>query len=161
MVAIGKGASSRHVGLGCRPTGTTKPRSVVGSWLHSKFACGNRLHGLFMATISTTTRIQLLSRNRHRAAVVFCPRTHWHFGHARYPLDKLRDNGIPICLGTDSRASNPDLSILEEARFVRLLFPEIDATEIMQMITSVPGQCMMTKPVLDGWVVKHQEISLQ
>ena len=36
-------------------------------------------------------------------AVVYCPRTHEHFGHAPYPFEALHAAGVPVVLGTDSR----------------------------------------------------------
>jgi len=77
-----------------------------------------------------------LSNQRKTAAVVFCPRTHQHFGHDRYPLDQMLRQGIRVLLGTDSRASNPDLSIWEEARKIASDFPTISPEKIIQMITS-------------------------
>lgn len=47
-------------------------------------------------------------------AVVYCPRTHRHFSHREYPLQKLIGAGINVVLGTDSRASNPDLDLWNE-----------------------------------------------
>jgi cytosine/adenosine deaminase-related metal-dependent hydrolase len=82
--------------------------------------------------------IDMLAKYRSKAAVVYCPRTHQFFGHPPHPLLALRRHGIQVTLGTDSRASNPDLSILEEARLVRRLFPELTADAILEMITSVP-----------------------
>ncbi len=52
---------------------------------------------------------------RPNATVVFCPRTHQHFGHSPHPWQKMIDRGINVALGTDSRASNPDLSVWNEA----------------------------------------------
>ena len=51
-----------------------------------------------------------------RMAVVYCPRTHAWFGHPPYPLEKMLAAGVPVALGTDSRASSPDLSLLAEMR---------------------------------------------
>jgi cytosine/adenosine deaminase-related metal-dependent hydrolase len=82
--------------------------------------------------------IDVLAKYRSKAAVVYCPRTHQFFRHPPHPLLALRHRGIQVILGTDSRASNPDLSILEEARLVRRLFPELTADAILEMITSVP-----------------------
>jgi cytosine/adenosine deaminase-related metal-dependent hydrolase len=57
-------------------------------------------------------------RLKHDTVVVYCPRTHAYFGHEPHPyLDMLVD-GVSIALGTDSLASNPDLSILNECRFL-------------------------------------------
>src|SRR5690606_23901877 len=47
-------------------------------------------------------------------SVVYCPRTHHHFGHSPHPWKRMREQGIRVVLGTDSRASNPDLSLFRE-----------------------------------------------
>ena len=67
--------------------------------------------------------IDFLGRQRRQMAVVYCPRTHAWFGHARYPLEKLLAAGAIVALGTDSRASSPDLSLLAEMRHVAREFP--------------------------------------
>jgi len=56
--------------------------------------------------------------NNHRVAIAFCPRTHARFGHAPHPYRALLERGVVVCLGTDSRASNPSLSVLDEMRFL-------------------------------------------
>jgi aminodeoxyfutalosine deaminase len=96
--------------------------------------CSFLVHGNYLDERS----LDVLQRARDRIAVVYCPRTHAHFGHDPYPLQSFRERGIPILLGTDSRASNPDLSILEEARFLRKAFPQLRSEEIFQMITTRP-----------------------
>jgi cytosine/adenosine deaminase-related metal-dependent hydrolase len=50
--------------------------------------------------------------------VVYCPRTHAAFGHSPHPAPGFLRLGVRVALGTDSLASNPDLSILEEMRFL-------------------------------------------
>ncbi len=50
--------------------------------------------------------------------VVYCPRTHAAFGHPPHPAPWLLARGVRVALGTDGLASNPDLSILEEMRFL-------------------------------------------
>lgn len=57
--------------------------------------------------------IRFLADHPH-VAVVYCPRTHRWFGHDAHPAEKLRRAGATVVLGTDSRASNPDLSIWRE-----------------------------------------------
>jgi cytosine/adenosine deaminase-related metal-dependent hydrolase len=69
------------------------------------------------------------------ATVVYCPRTHAAFGHEPYPLAEFRATGARIALGTDSLASNPDLSVLEEARFVHRHFPALPPHEVLRMAT--------------------------
>jgi len=55
-------------------------------------------------------------------AVVLCPRSNSRFGAARAPLKALRRAGVPLALGTDSRASSPSLSVWDELAFARSWF---------------------------------------
>jgi cytosine/adenosine deaminase-related metal-dependent hydrolase len=79
--------------------------------------------------------IEFLGRQRRQMGVVYCPRTHAWFGHARYPLEKLLAAGATVALGTDSRASSPDLSLLAEMRHVARAFPAIDRATILELGT--------------------------
>ena len=51
-------------------------------------------------------------------ATVYCPRTHAYFEHSPHPWQKLQAAGATVILGTDSRASNPDLSVWKELQLV-------------------------------------------
>jgi cytosine/adenosine deaminase-related metal-dependent hydrolase len=70
-----------------------------------------------------------------QSTIVYCPRTHAAFGHGDYPLRRFLKEGVRVALGTDSLASNPDLSILAEARLVRQRFPDVLGKTIFKMIT--------------------------
>lgn len=50
--------------------------------------------------------------------VVYCPRTHAYFGHDTHPYLEMLADGVKVALGTDSLASNPDLNVLNECRFL-------------------------------------------
>lgn len=52
------------------------------------------------------------------ASVVWCPRAHAYFGHRDHPWQRMIEDGVNVCIGTDSLASNDSLSILDELRFV-------------------------------------------
>ena len=69
------------------------------------------------------------------AAVVYCPRTHAYFGHPRHPFRELLAAGIPVALGTDSLASNPDLSVFNDGCFLAETCPDVDPALILQMLT--------------------------
>jgi len=79
--------------------------------------------------------IAFLAERADRMAVVFCPRTHAHFGHAEYPLAKLLAAGATVALGTDSRASSPDLSVLAEMRFVARCYASIPPDVVLRFGT--------------------------
>src|SRR2546421_3112363 len=55
-------------------------------------------------------------RDAPKFHVAHCPRSHSFFEHAPFALERLRSSGLNICLGTDSLASNSDLSLFAEMR---------------------------------------------
>ncbi len=75
-------------------------------------------------------------------AVVYCPRTHSHFGHDSYPLDLLRAARIRVVLGTDSRASNPDLSLWDEVVHVRQRYDRISDVELLSSVTNSSARAL-------------------
>jgi len=52
-----------------------------------------------------------------RCAVVHCPRSNHLLGCGRMPLERYLQAGVSVYLGTDSRASSPDLNIHAEMQF--------------------------------------------
>lgn len=68
-------------------------------------------------------------------SIVYCPRTHAAFGHPPHPFREFLQRGVRVCLGTDSLASNPDLDILAEARFVHAKYPDFPGDTLLRMIT--------------------------
>jgi cytosine/adenosine deaminase-related metal-dependent hydrolase len=70
------------------------------------------------------------------ASVVYCPRTHAYFGHPPHPFLRLLQRGYNVALGTDSLASNPDLSVLNEMRFLwRRQRQELSGADLLRMGT--------------------------
>lgn len=68
-------------------------------------------------------------------AVAYCPRTHRYFGHAPHPFREMLADGVCVCLGTDSLASNPSLSILDEVRFLHRQQPDLAGALLLRMAT--------------------------
>ncbi len=67
--------------------------------------------------------------------VVYCPRTHAAFGHDPHPWLRMRERGIRVVIGTDSRASNPDLSLPRELQWLRARYPRVSTRELIRMAT--------------------------
>lgn len=68
------------------------------------------------ANYLTDDEIAVLAASR--SSVAFCPRSHAFFKHTDHPWRRLLAAGVNVCLGTDSLASSPSLSVLDEARFL-------------------------------------------
>jgi len=69
------------------------------------------------------------------AVVVYCPRTHAAFGHAPHPFRVMQAKGVRVVLGTDSLASNPDLDMLAEVRFLHQQHPDLPIERILRLAT--------------------------
>src|SRR5262249_37661072 len=76
------------------------------------------------------------------ATVVYCPRTHDFFRHGPHPFRELLARGVSVALGTDSLASNPDLSVLREVRFLHERFPDIPGETLLRMATIAGAEAL-------------------
>lgn len=68
-------------------------------------------------------------------SVAYCPRTHHAFRHAPHPFRRMLRAGVNVCIGTDSLASNPSLSILDELQFLRRACPDLEPELLLAMGT--------------------------
>ncbi len=89
------------------------------------------IHGNYLSD----TDLEFIAARRKNVKPVFCPRTHQFFQHDRYPLPQMCDLGIAVAIGTDSKASSPDLCVLTEMKIAYRLFPEVSAEEVVRMGT--------------------------
>ncbi|QDS99513.1 amidohydrolase family protein [Adhaeretor mobilis] len=96
-------------------------------------AAGHSLvvHGNYL----NASELDYLSEHRGTMSVVFCPRTHRYFNHTKYPLEEMLAAGVRVVAGTDSRASNPDLSILAELRAMAQNYPSVAVSRLLAMGT--------------------------
>ncbi|MBC8112862.1 MAG: amidohydrolase family protein, partial [Candidatus Saccharimonas sp.] len=73
---------------------------------------------------------------RPHMTLVYCPRTHAAFGHREHPWRRLREWGGSVAIGTDSRASNPDLSVFAELQFLAERHPDVSHLELLELATT-------------------------
>lgn len=97
------------------------------------------IHGTFL----DDEEIAFLAERRDRMTVVYCPRTHARLIGGKYPLEDFLAAGVRVALGTDSRASNPDLSLWNEVRFVRERFPSVPPERLLEMATKNGAEALM------------------
>jgi cytosine/adenosine deaminase-related metal-dependent hydrolase len=79
--------------------------------------------------------IGFVGAHADRMSIVYCPRTHAYFQHDPYPLAKMIAAGVNVAIGTDSGASNPDLSVLADMRFAAKQHPLVPPATLLPMIT--------------------------
>jgi aminodeoxyfutalosine deaminase len=88
------------------------------------------------------TDFDLLTASRTKPHIVHCPRSHKYFGHSCFPFGKMRALGFNICLGTDSLASNRDLSLFAEMRALQAAENSISEEELVKMVTVNPAKAL-------------------
>jgi len=96
----------------------------------------------------------LFARSRNQFSIAHCPRSHAYFGHSPFEFETLRELGFNVCLGTDSLASNDDLSLFAEMRAFQKEFPKIPPDEIFRMVTLNPALAL-GKPHVLGRIGKN------
>jgi aminodeoxyfutalosine deaminase len=85
---------------------------------------------------------ELLENAKGQFHVVHCPRSHDYFKHSHFPFKRLDSLGFNICLGTDSLASNENLSLFAEMRVFQRSQPGISPDEILKMVTVNPATAL-------------------
>ena len=107
---------------GCTPVELCAAAGLLGP--ETLLAHANYVSDADIATIAAS-----------RASVAYCPRTHDAFGHDPHRFRDMLRAGVNVCLGTDSLASNPSLSILDELRFLRMKCHDVAPRELLAMAT--------------------------
>ncbi len=82
----------------------------------------------------TDSDLQLIRARQCR--VVICPGTHLYFNRGEFPLEKLLKYGIPTYIGTDSLASNDQLSMEREVTLAKELSPGV-SPELVESLASI------------------------
>src|SRR5438128_3905117 len=91
---------------------------------------------------------ELLVESTRKFHVVHSPRSHDYLAHSRFPFERLRSLVFNICLGTDSLASNENLSLFAEMRAFQKEFPGVPPEEVLQMVTVNPARALRQENAL-------------
>lgn len=96
------------------------------------------IHGNYLDDVE----MEFVAARPERMTVVYCPRTHAYFGHEKHPLAQLQRRGAALAIGTDSRASNPDLALWRDVQLAAATFPEIEPSAWLPMVTQTPATAL-------------------
>jgi aminodeoxyfutalosine deaminase len=96
----------------------------------------------------TQSDFELLERSKRQFHVVHSPRSHDYFKHSQFPFERLHSLGFNICMGTDSLASNENLSLFAEMRAFQNEFADVSPEETLQMATVNPARALRQENAL-------------
>jgi len=106
------------------------------------------VHGNYLSQ----QEIEFIAKSRQRMSIVYCPRTHAYFGHQAYPLQEMFAAGVQLAVGTDSRASNPDLSVLSELRYIAQTHPSVSPERVLSLGTLGGAKALGIADLVGGLV---------
>ena len=89
----------------------------------------------------TESDFDLLAKIPQKFSIVHCPRSHAYCGHSDFQFERLSELGFNICLGTDSLASNDNLSLFAEMRMFRERF-RVQPQKVLEMVTINPARAL-------------------
>jgi len=84
----------------------------------------------------------LAQKNQQNLYWTLCPNANWYIERAIPPVELLRSENAKICLGTDSIASNYQLSIWCEIQRLQQHFPNIKLSEMLKWATLNGAQAL-------------------
>ncbi len=149
--------------VNCFPTVAVRLLKLLrslGVWRDDLFPWGDDPFGLLIDRLSNAPRVLLVHgndlndaeihclQNHPNITVVYCPRTHDFFEYDKHPVDRMLAAGIPVALGTDSRASNPDLNLWREVQFLLQHRSDLAPDEVIRMATL--ERCRRSGPIGPG-----------
>ena len=109
----------------CKRTG---PTQLMGEF-------GVLGHNCLAAHANALTPLDVTLLKQTGTHVVHCPKAHRFFGRGTSLLQALLTQGVNVCLGTDSLASNDTLNMLAEMQTLAHMFPRMAAQELLEMAT--------------------------
>lgn len=108
---------------------------------------------ILVHNVHTSEEDVLFSKNSGKKVYwCLCPNANLYISSQLPNIDRLKNNDCTIVLGTDSLASNHQLSILEEMKTIQQHFPHIEIEKLLQWATSNGAKALQLDNVLGSFV---------
>lgn len=86
--------------------------------------------------------IRFILEAQRQVYLCLCPNANWYIERNLPDIALFEKSGLPVCLGTDSLASNHQLSIWSEVQLIRQHFPEITLETLLRWATYNGAQAL-------------------
>lgn len=135
LLISGTGAMAenrKRAGMSTPPvTGESSLKYFIDRLSHVKQA-PHREHMLLVHNVTLKQDdIEAAKKAMENVYWAICPLSNLFIHNALPPVRLMRDNGLKICLGTDSLSSNDDLDIMSELKCLHENFPEVPMNELL------------------------------
>lgn len=79
--------------------------------------------------------IRFIREEQREVYLCLCPNANWYIERRLPDITLFEESGLPVCLGTDSLASNHQLSIWSEVQLIHEHFPDISLETLLRWAT--------------------------
>lgn len=86
-------------------------------------------------TFITPPDLKILKELERNVFFCICANANWYIERQLPPIELIDENEFKICLGTDSLASNHELSIFSEMQFIKKHFPKLSWEKLLRWAT--------------------------
>ena len=122
------------------------PRLSPGQYLER---CTTGLRRGLLAHMNYVNQQDVAQLANSGHCVAYCPQAHHFFGHPPHPYRQLQAAGVPVVIGTDSAASNDNLSLLHELRFIRQKTVDAPSADVLlRMVTLEAARALWLDDVI-------------
>lgn len=89
------------------------------------------VHNIYLHEAELRAALQQFPDGRERLHLCLCPKANLYIGGVLPDVERLRQSGCSLVLGTDSLASNDSLDLMEEMKTLIQYFPDISLEEML------------------------------
>ena len=128
-----------------KPSGKSSLQTYLSKFLHNQSV-------ILVHNLHTSEEDVLFSKNSgQQIHWCLCPNANLYISSQLPNIDRLMNNDCTIVLGTDSLASNNQLSILAEMKTIQKHFPHIEMEKMLQWATSNGAKALQLDAVLGSF----------
>ncbi len=95
--------------------------------------------------------IAFLKASQRSVYLCLCPNANWYIERKLPPVNLFLESGLPVCLGTDSLASNHQLSVWSEVLTLQQYFPDVSLEVWLRCATWEGANALQMEDILGSF----------